>query len=201
MRNLEAALPGGRRLLALDAALAAWAVVWLVVAIVIATEVRDLGELSDTVGAVGGAAESAGGALGLVGELPVIGGPVGGALDVPAEEIREAGALAQETAETSRKSVNALSVMLGLTIALLPTLPILAIYVPARRARAEEARIVRDAVNRTGNDPALQDFLARRAVHNLSLRALQREAEEPWRDLAAGRHDRLARAELRRLGL
>ena len=43
--------------------------------------------------------------------------------------------------------------------------------------------------------------LARRCLTNLSVAQVLKVTSEPEADLAAGRHDRLAAAELRRLGL
>jgi hypothetical protein len=201
MRRLEASLPGGRRLLALDAAALIWTVVWLAAAIVIAAEVQDLGELSDTVGTVGGAAEASGAALDVLGDLPVVGDAVGGALSAPAAEIQEAGQRAQESAESTRRSVDVLSVLLGLAVALIPTASLLVLYLPARVARVREAQAVEAARRQAADDPVFCEFLARRAAQNLSFRRLDRVTAEPWRELAEGRFDRLARAELERLGL
>lgn len=201
MRRLEASLPGGRWLLALDLALVVWTLGWIAAAIAIASEVQDLGELSDTVGTIGGAAEASGAALSLLGDLPVVGEAVGGTLAEPAEEIREAGQSAQDSAVTTRESVDALSVLLGLAVALIPSASLLAVYLPARVSRVREAQAIEAARRRAGEDPLFREFLARRAAQNLSFRRLDRVTSEPWRDLAEGRFDRLARAELERLGL
>lgn len=201
MKRLEASLPGGRWLLALDLLLVVWTLGWIAAAIAIAFEVQDLGELSDTVSTVGGAAEASGAALGTLGDLPVIGDAVGGTLAGPAAEIQEAGQSAQESAATTRRSVDVLSVLLGLAVALIPSTSLLAIYLPARVSRVREAQALDEARRRAGDDPRFQEFLARRAAQNLSLRRLDRISAEPWRDLAEGRFDRLARAELERLGV
>ncbi len=81
---------------------------------------QNLGELSDTVSTVGGAAEASGAALGILGDIPVFGDAVGEALAGPAAEIEEAGQNAQESAATTRQSVDVLSVLLGLAVALIP---------------------------------------------------------------------------------
>lgn len=201
MRRLEALLPSGRRLLALDLVLAVWTGVWILVAIVIATEVYGLGELSDTVGTVGDAAEASGAALGLLGNLPVVGGAVGAALEVPAAEVQEAGRAAQDSAVSSRDTVERLSVLIGLAVGVIPSVSILGLYLPARLARVREVQAMDTARRRAGDDPLFHEFLARRAAQNLSMRQLDRVTAEPWRDLANGRFDRLARAELERLGL
>jgi hypothetical protein len=201
MKRLEASLPGGRWLLALDLALLLWTLAWIAAAIAIAAEVQDLGELSDTVGTVGAAAEASGAALGLLSDLPVVGEAIGGALAEPAEQVQAAGQSAQESAASTRQSVDVLSLLLGLAVALIPSASVLGVYLPARIGRVREAQTVEAARRRSGDDPLFHEFLARRAAQNLSFRRLDRVAAEPWRDLAEGNFERLARAELERLGL
>lgn len=197
MRRLEVALPGGRRLLALDVAAGIWTVAWIAVGVVVAVELQGLGDLSDTVVSVGRAAEASGAALGLLGNLPVI----GGAVDFPADQIQEAGRSAQVTGESSRENIDALTVLLAPTVGLMPSLPLLALYLPARLGRVREARAVESARDSAAGDPGFEELLARRAAVTLSYRQLAEVTPEPWRDLAAGRFERLARAELERLGL
>ena len=82
-------LPAGRRLIALDVGLALWAVVWVVLALEVATEVRGLSDLSSTVSRVGTAVEESGKALSELTNLPL---GLGDRLDEPAKRIEEAGA-------------------------------------------------------------------------------------------------------------
>ena len=203
MRRLEASLPTGRALLALDACVALWVVTWIVMAIVVASKLQGLAELSDTVGTVGGAAETSGAALGALGELAPapFDEALSGILSGPAAEIQEAGRSAQESGASSRERIETLTALLGLSIALIPSLPLLGTYLPARVGRAREARAIEWALRASGNDPAFQEFLARRAAQSLPYRRLREVSREPWRDLATGRFDRLAGAELERLGV
>ena len=197
MRRLEAALPSGRTLVAVDVALAIWVTAWIVLAVLIGRELQGLGDLSDTVGSVGRAAEASGAALGLLGNVPVI----GGAIDFPADQIREAGRSAQASGESSRQNIDALTALLAPAIALMPSIPIVALYLPARISRRREGEAVEAARLRAGEDPRFTELLARRAAYTLSYRQLSEVTAEPWSDLAAGRFDPLARAELERLGL
>lgn len=201
MRSVEGSLPTGRTLVALDVAAAAWTVAWIVVGILVANTVDDLTQLSGTVEEVGADVQSAGGALGALGELPLLGDAFAEALQVPAEAIQEAGLTARQGGASSTGTIETLSALLGVTIALIPSLPVLAAYLPARLARSREVRALLDARRRAGDDPAFQELLARRAAHHLSYHRLARVSPEPWNDLAAGRFDRLARAELERLGI
>lgn len=197
MRRLEASLPSGRILLGLDIALIVWSVAWIAMGIAVSREVNGLAELSDTVRTVGGAVEASGGALEALSDLPLVGETIVG----PSDQIEEAGRSAQESGESSRGSIDALSVLLGLAIALVPSVPLIALYLPGRISRAREADAMRTAVRLSGEDPEFQEFLARRALQHLSYRRLQEIAREPWRELPEGRHERLARAELERLGV
>jgi hypothetical protein len=92
-------------------------------------------------------------------------------------------------------------VLLGIAVALLPSIPVLAFYLPARLQRLREARALRRAVRMHGHDPEFHAFLARRAVEALGYHQLRRVSSFPWRDLAEGRCAPLATAELRRLGV
>jgi hypothetical protein len=181
----------------MDLGLLAWAAGWIAVGVAIAIEVRGLAELSGTVGTVGGAVEASGAALGMLRDLPL----VGGAFAAPAEGIQEAGRSARASGLESRQSIDALSTLLGLAVALIPSVPLVAAYLPARLARRNEARAVGHAYHQSGKDPAFTEFLARRAAQNLSYRRLSQASSEPWRDLAEGRFDGLAQAELERLGI
>jgi hypothetical protein len=193
MRRLETALPSGPALRALDAAIALWTLAWLALGIVVGAQLQGLADLSDTVAQVGVAVEDSAELFDLLGGLPLIG-------ELPAQ-IGEVGRSAQETAQSSRENIDALTALLAPTIALMPSLPLLALYLPARLARSREAQAVAEAHSRSGDDPAFRELLARRAAQNLTYRELASVSSEPWRDLAEGRHDALAQAELARLGL
>lgn len=200
MRTREASLPTGRLLTAVDVAMAAWVLLWVVLAFVIAGLVGGLTELSRTVEEVGADVERAGGALASVDDLPLVGGPFAEALDFPAEAIQEAGTTAREGGASSTGTIQSLSLLLGLAVALIPSAPVLTGYLPARVERAREAEALRGARRQAGEDPALDELLARRAAQHLSLRRLTQITPEPWRDLAEGRFEALAQAERERLG-
>lgn len=201
MRAREASLPTGRLLTAVDVAVAAWVLVWVVLAFVIAGAVEGLTDLSGTVEEVGTDVERAGGALGAVNDLPLVGGAFGDALDFPAETIQEAGTTAREGGASSTATIESLSLLLGLALALIPSAPVLAGYLPARVERAREAEALRRARRQAGDNPVFEEFLARRAAQHMSLRRLTQISPEPWRDLAEGRFEPLARAERERLGV
>ncbi len=190
-------IPAGRRLLVLDVTLALWVAVWLILALQVAQEVRGLAELSTTVSRVGTAVEESGRVLSGLGELPL---GLGDRLEEPARRIEEAGRSAVSSGSSSRDSVESLSVLLGLALAVIPSLPVFGFYLPLRLGYVRERRALLGAIA-SARGHALEEFLARRAVERLSYRRLRRVSAEPWRDLAEGRYRQLACAELERFGL
>jgi hypothetical protein len=189
--------PNVRVIRLLDLAVALWLVGWVVLAILVAREVRDLRQLSDTVVVAGAAVEDTGDAVALLGTVPFVGERVGEV----AEEVRAAGRSAQASGRDSRSSIDDLSVLLALAIGLVPTLPLLALYAPLRIAWSRDSRAVRRALAEREPDPLLLELLARRALLSRSYADIRAVTEEPFRDLDEGRFRPLAELELRRLGL
>jgi len=188
---------GGRLVHVLDVATAAWVVLWIVLALLVGREVRNLRELSDTVVTAGVAVEQTGGLVRTLGNVPFLGDRV----SKVADQVEAAGRSAQVTGRDSRDSTENLSVLLALSIALIPTLPLLALYLPLRITWTRDARAVRRALRARPDDPLLKEFLARRAVANFSYDRLLSVSEHPYRDLEAGNHSALACLELQRLGI
>ena len=125
---------------------------------------------------------------------------VGDRLAEPAASLERAGRQAVESAEASRRNARRVGVLVGLSIAVIPTLPVLVLYVPERVVFARDRRAVRRALAR-GAGSALDEVLALRAVTGLPYHRLRDVSADPARDLADGRHGPLAEAELARLGL
>jgi hypothetical protein len=188
---------GVRLVRVMDAVVVAWLVLWIVLALLVGREVRDLRNLSDTVVTAGAAVEQTGGLLRSLGSVPFLGDQVGRV----ASQVEAAGRSAQESGRESRDSTEDLSVLLALSIALIPTLPLLGLYLPLRWTWTSDARAVRRAMRREPNDPLLTEFLARRAVSNFPYDRLLAVSAHPYRDLEEGRHTDLARLELERLGI
>jgi hypothetical protein len=188
---------GVRLIRVLDVAALVWMATWVVLGFLVAREVRNLRELSDTVVVAGVAVEETGDLLASLEGVPFVGSQVG---DV-AERVREAGRSARASGAASRDSTQNLSVLLGLSIGLIPTLPLLGLYAPLRVAWTRETRAVRRALAARPSDPVLTEFLARRAVATLPYHELQAVSPDPFRDLEEGRFEALADRELERLGL
>jgi hypothetical protein len=187
----------GRLVRVIDGILVLWVVAWIAVGLAVARDVRNLTALSDTVVQAGTAVGETGRALRALDGLPFVGERIGQV----AGQIDAAAAQAVRSGRESRDSVQSLSVLLGFSVGVIPTLPILAMYVPFRISRAREVRAIRKAAARAQGDPMFEEYLAHRAVENLPYHRLREITPNPWRDLEEGRHSVLADAELDRLGL
>jgi hypothetical protein len=179
----------------LDAALAIWAAFWVGIAAYTAYEVAALRTLSRTVVKAGAATESTGHALAAVGHLPFVGGRIS---HLAAQAIA-AGASARASGASTASTVDQLAILLGIAIALIPTLPLLGLYVPLRLGWRRDRKAVRLAVARWDGEPGLEAFLAQRAIAHLPFEELR----ELGYDGTAGSpsNAELALAELRRVGL
>jgi hypothetical protein len=190
-----ARLASGRALRALDTAVIAWTVIWIAMGVWVGIEVHGLASLSDTVAQAGTALDRTGETLGTIDRIPLVGGQVGPV----ASAVSEAGKSATASGISSRGDVERLSVLLGIVVGLVPTVPLLTLYIPARVLRRREQSAIIEGVRKFGDDAAFTEFLARRAAERLPYQALRSVSENPWRDLEEGRHLRLAELELRRL--
>jgi hypothetical protein len=189
--------PGARLIGLLDLAAVVWTISWIVLAIAVGREVRDLRQLSDTVIVAGVAVEETGDLVASLADVPFVGSRVGEV----AERVREAGASARLSGRASRDSTEDLSVLLAVAIGLVPTLPLIGLYAPLRLSWARERRTIRRALALGVSDTFVEEFLARRAVQTLRYQELREVTADPWGDLASGRYGPLADRELLRLGL
>jgi hypothetical protein len=175
-----------------DALVVAWVLAWALLG-------WTAGRALDKVSEVTRSAEGAGAAVVRTGEsirdvdVPVVGTVFKDAGD----NVIEAGHAAEAQARDSGHSVRKASIALGLAIWLVPTLPLLALYGPARVVRGRETRALRLLVLDHPDDADLDRLLAARAVAHLPYRTL-RKLGAPW---AEGDDRALADAELAREGL
>jgi hypothetical protein len=112
-----------------DVVLVAWAAIWAGLAVGVFFEVRGLRDVSDTLVRTGHAIDRTGAALETLADVPILGERVRGY----AAEVRRAGRSAQKSGRTSRGHVETLAVLLALAVGLIPTAPLIALYVPLRR--------------------------------------------------------------------
>lgn len=120
-----------RRVYAYDAVLVAWTAVWLVVGLLVYRDVRDLTGLSEPVVDAAAALEETAQGLRQVDEIPF----VGEVANLPAIErdVRVAAASARTSARDAEENVRRLALLLGLSLAFVPTLPPLALWLAVRR--------------------------------------------------------------------
>jgi hypothetical protein len=180
-----------------DGVLLAWLALWLVVGGWTGVVLWQLADLGDTVSSSGGAIASAGEALESLDQVPVVG-------DRPAELGREAqttGADIRARGQEVKGQLRQLSILIGLAVALIPTTPVLGLYLPLRVARRREVRALARSLRQHGDDPELDRFLAERALRSLPHHVVHRLVDDPVTAIAEGRARPLADAELDRLGL
>jgi hypothetical protein len=170
-------------------------VAWAFAGIAIGRQIQGLAEVTDSARDAGLATQRAGDAIDQLRGLPLVGGAVGDS----AATIREAGQTAIDGAERGRTRVRRLGLVVGGLIAVVPSLPLLWLYLPGRLAEAGDRRRILGRLRE--GDPAIDELLAARAVAHLPYRALLEITPDPVEDLRAGRHVPLADAELRRLRL
>ena len=114
----------------LRAGVAAWVLAWVGVGIWTGYEVNNLRSLSDTVVKSGSAMKTTGGALQGLGSIPFLGGDV----ERVGRDVTAAGASAVQSGRDSRHAVDRLAILLGIAIGMIPTVPVLALYVLLSRA-------------------------------------------------------------------
>ena len=181
-----------RRRRVIDAAVLAWVIAWALLG-------WTAGRALDKVSEVTRSAEGAGAAVVRTGEsirdvdVPV----VGTVFKEAGDNVIAAGRDAEAKARDSGNSVRKASILLGLMIWLVPTLPLLVLYAPARVARGRDTRALRLLVLDHPDDADLDRLLATRALAHLPYRTL-RKLGAPW---AGADHRVLADAELAREGV
>ena len=199
--------PGARAAeLAIDVVTLLWLTIW------VSTGIRLYGFLAQLAGAgrfvrdggsrITGAGESIGSALERV---PLIGE---GAADGVRGALAAAGQPLVTFGADLERLLLVLSALVGLLLVAVAVVPWLSRYLPWRVARWRRlnagARAIRGP--RRGRaepipDATLSAVLASRAIHRLEYDELLEFSPDPLGDWVAGRHDRLAMAELDRIGL
>ncbi len=180
-----------------DGVMLFWIVFWVVVGTWTGYEIWQLtGLAASTVESAHGL-QTIGEGLRRMADAPVVGerlNQIGERVVSTASEISTSG-------ESAGRSVRGLAVLIGIAVGVGPIGPVLLSYLPRRRARARDRAAVHAALQQRDARPALLEYLARRAVNRLDFPTLSSVTATPGADLAEGRHDRLARLELDRLGL
>jgi hypothetical protein len=180
-----------------DVGVAVWIAAWVVVGAFVWHDIGAQAGLATDVVKVGGAVRQTGEALGVVGGLPLVGGQIGSFAD----RIRSMGAEVEASGRSSRDATRRSAAVAGLAVAVLPGALVLLLYLPARLRWRRDVAAVVAALPGAAGDPALEQYLARRAVDALPWDALRAVTADPWGDIGRGECRALADAELARLGL
>jgi len=192
--SIESRLPQ-RSIVAIDIVVVVWTVAWLVLGIAVGTFVERLGAVGEGLEDAGQAIGRAGDAVDQLADVPLL----GEGFSAVAQEIHGIG---RETAQNGRSvedDVDSLALLIGAGLALGPTLPILAVWVPPRVSRERERRALRKSLE-SGDRIALA-YLANRAVATRLFRELRKASDDPVADLVAGRYEALAALEMDHLAL
>jgi hypothetical protein len=124
---------------------------------------------------------------------------VGEGFDAIAQEIQELGSETARNGRSVEDDVDGLALLIGAGLALGPTLPILALWVPPRVSRERERHSLRKSLK--SDDGVALAYLANRAVATRLFRELREASDDPVADLEAGRYEALAALELDHLAL
>jgi len=166
---MDRLLPFGRKIWILDALAVVWVIVWVVLGFRVAEEVRGLTALSATISETGRGVEQVGDALGGLSGVPFVGGQLGQA----AQEVREVGRSTQESGRQARDSAESLSVLLGVSVGLIPSSALFLFYFPSRVTMERERQALRRLLERAQDDPELNRLLQRRSLATMSYRQLE----------------------------
>jgi len=178
-----------------DVLLVAYVVVWAVLGVLIAADIRRQADLSDHVTRIGRALTEIGQSLDVLGGLPLVGGDIGEVTG----RVTEAGESVMKSGQDSRDSLERMGVLVGIAFAAVPLLLVLPVYLPLRIGWRREVRAVADAL--AAGDPDLDVVLARRALGVMPYGRLLELGPDPWARLGTGDIRDLADGELERLGL
>jgi hypothetical protein len=192
--SIESRLPQ-RSVLAIDLLVVLWTAAWLVLGIAVGTFVERLSAVGDGLQNTGRAIGRAGDAIDQLSDVPL----VGGGFATVAQEIQEMGRDTVQNGRSIEDDVDSLALLIGAGLALGPTLPILALWVPPRVSRERERHALRKSL-KSGDRVALA-YLANRAVATRLFRELRKASDDPVADLEAGRYEALAALELEHLSL
>ena len=180
-----------------DGLVGLWLALWIALGGWAGYTLWQLSELGDTVSSSGQAIHSAGDALGSLGEVPVVG-------KKPLElgrQVSTAGVDITRRGQQVKGELRQLALLLGLAVAVMPTTPVLAFYLPQRLARRREVHEVRARLDRQDEDDSLDRYLALRALERLPRGHPGSFGDVPRPSMSATQTRALADAELAHLGL
>ena len=184
-----------QRIVAIDFLVIAWVLFCLMLGMAATKRINHLGTLGDGLVSAGDSVSGVGEWIGGLQDTPLIGGSIGAVAD-------KVDALGASTAQQGRNGKDAVwkaAFAIGVLITLLPTLPVLVVWIPARVAVERERSSLRAALK--ADEPGVWEYLALQAVDDMAFRDLRKISADPWEDIRQGRYEPLARVEIDRLGL
>ncbi len=181
----------------LDIALVVWIVFCLVLGGLLAYDVHRVDRLASTLVTTTSALSQTADAFGIVGAIPF----VGTGLKATVDQIKAKADEAQAGAEETQTAIERVSIWAGIAVAVIPSVLMLALYLPVRRSWSRSVAGVRRSLATGGDQTGLDAYLARRAIAALPFDRLSAISDDPWGDVEAGRTRALADAELARMGL
>jgi hypothetical protein len=201
MLKFYSEIPTARlRELVADLSTWAWVAFWTVVGVRIYETISAFAEAGRILRGGGQNIESAGAELGdALSGLPLVGAGVD---DVTTRTFATAGEPFIFVGSELEALLFHNARLLAILVVAVMVLPWLYRYVPWRAARLATVRAAHRAVRRADvSEPAMQRFLAQRALFRLPYDELLDHSSDPFGDFASGRYERLAKAELASVGL
>jgi len=189
--------PSARTVRVLDVVLVVYLVVWVALGIAIGRDIAQQAGLAEQVVRVGTTLRATGEGFQALAAIPFVGDDIGAV----AERVVAAGSEVEASGRASVDAIGEMSVLVGVSLALLPTLVLVPVYLPLRLAWRRDVAALREALGGDGPCPSLRRVLALRAVVALPYDRLRALEPDPWAALGRGDDERLAMAELARLGL
>jgi hypothetical protein len=190
------------REIAADVATIVWVGFWIIIGIRINDAMSDYAGLGRTLRGGGTSIQGAGAQLGdVLGNVPVVGGGIDA---ITTGAFGTAGAPFVEAGDQLESLLLLIARLLAVLVVGVFVVPWLFKYVPWRAGRLSNLRAAHLALRGrpTGvSETAMQQALATRAINRLSYQELLDHAADPFGDFAAGRYERLAKAELESVGL
>ena len=162
-----------RLLRTIDVALVLWLLLWCLVGFALGRTVNELSGLSDGVIGAGDGVSDAAGALGGLADLPVI----GGSIEAVADRIDAIGQGTVQKGEASKDVIFNVALVIGLVVALGPTVPPIAVWLLIRAPLTRDRRRIARALD--AGDTGLEGYLALRAATLLRGRTAQCHGPDP----------------------
>jgi hypothetical protein len=178
----------------------AWVAIWTVVGFRIHEVISGFAEAGRVLRGGGENIEAAGAQLGdALAGLPLVGAGVD---DITTRTFATAGQPFQYVGGELESLLILIARLLAILVVAVMLVPWLSRYLPWRAERLATIRAAHRAIRRADvSEPAMQRFLAQRALYRIPYDELLEHTSDPFGDFAEGRFDRLARAELASVGL